>query len=248
MDIFSRIHSKLIFSADQEYPVKDNRNDQCEKKQLFYIFIFTFSQGLSQATLALIEVPVTLVSLIAPFVIRHTTQPLTWFARSYLLYLLSGIPIAAYVYFTPRIMHTNYYYPLLILLLACNEFIRVLRFTAQVGFFASISEPRIGGTYMTLLATLHNLGFSINSTAILYAANWFPKQYAYVIVVISCTIFGIIWLIFSFRMLQELENLPAHRWYLTPETTQKNTTEAMKPDENDHGVLLIQNKEVDPIT
>ena len=34
----------------------------------------------------------------------------------------------------------------------------VLQFVAQMSFFAKISDPSIGGTYMTLLNTIANLG------------------------------------------------------------------------------------------
>ncbi|CAF4937852.1 unnamed protein product, partial [Rotaria sp. Silwood1] len=112
-------------------------------------------QGVPREYLALVNIPVTLITIAAPLIIRHTELPLIWYAGSYLLYLISGIPIAAYVYFTPRIISTSYYYPLLILLLAWNEFIMTLRFAAQVGFFASISEPRIGGT-LVLSSSSHD--------------------------------------------------------------------------------------------
>lgn len=192
--------------------------------------------------------PVTLVSVTAPLVIRNTKRPLTWFSRSYVLYLISGLPIAAYVYFTPHIISSWYYYLFLILLLAFNEFIRVLRFTAQVGFFASISEPRIGGTYMTLLATLHNLGFAVNSSLVLYVANWLPKQYSYIIAVISCTIFGIIWLLLSLGTLKRLENQPITDWYLEPKITKDDITKSVEQDENDHDNLLIQSREMNQLT
>jgi hypothetical protein len=164
------------------------------------------------------------------------------------LCLISEIPIAAYVYFTPRMISSNYYYPLLILLLACNEFVMVLRFSAMFGFFASISEPRIGGTYMTLLATLYNLGFAVNSSAILYVANWLPKKYAYVIAASACVVFGILWLGFSSRTLKRLQELPIYKWHLIPETVTDNTTTSDEQGENDHGVSLIPDKEMDQIT
>jgi len=180
--------------------------------------------------------------------IRHTEQPLIWFARSYVLCLITSIPIAAYVYFTPHMISSNYYYPLLILFLACNEFVMVLRFSAQVGFFASISEPRIGGTYMTLLVTLYNLGFALNSSAILYVANWLPKKYAYIIAVSSCVIFGIVWLGFSSRTLKRLQNLPTYKWHIIPETITDDATTSDKQGENGHAVSLILNKETDQVT
>lgn len=41
-------------------------------------------------------------------------------------------------------------------------------FVASMAFFAKISDPRSGGTYMTLLNTLSNLGGTWPSTVILY--------------------------------------------------------------------------------
>jgi MFS family permease len=122
-------------------------------------------------------------------------------------------------------IHSAYYYPLLILFLGFLDFVNTLRFAAQIGFFASISEPRIGSTYMTLLVTLYNLGFAINSSLILYIANWLPKKYAYVIAVGLCLIFGIVWFVLSYRTIKRLEDLPVEEWYLIPEkSTDKTVT------------------------
>jgi len=38
-------------------------------------------------------------------------------------------------------------------------------FVAGMGFFSRISDPRFGGTYMTLLNTISNLGTTWTSTA-----------------------------------------------------------------------------------
>ncbi|CAF2865475.1 unnamed protein product [Rotaria sp. Silwood2] len=53
-------------------------------------------QDVPREYLALIKISVTLITLIAPLIIRDTTRPLTWFARSYSLYLVSSIPIVVY--------------------------------------------------------------------------------------------------------------------------------------------------------
>lgn len=39
--------------------------------------------------------------------------------------------------------------------------------TAQLAFFSQISDPRFGGTYMTLLNTLSNLATVLSSTSAL---------------------------------------------------------------------------------
>jgi len=161
------------------------------------------------------------------------------------LHLNNAIPLAAYVYFTPRMISSGYYYPVLILLLVLNEFIKTLEFTAHVGFFASISDPRIGGTYMTFLVTLSNLGFALNSSVVLYAANWLPKRYAYLIAVASCDLLGILWFVLSYRTLKRLQKLPTPRWYLTEEKNTDDMTTSEEQGQNDNQVSLIADKEID---
>ena len=41
-------------------------------------------------------------------------------------------------------------------------------FVSHVGFFAKVSDPKVGGTYMTLLNTLSNLGGNWPSTLALW--------------------------------------------------------------------------------
>lgn len=213
--------------------------------QVFKGYYSVFSQGVPQANLALINIPVTLVSIIGPVLIRRTEEPLTWLIRAYVLCLITALPIAAYVHFTPRMIFSSYYYPLLILLLACGEFAAILRPAAIFGFYASICEPRIGGTYITFLVTMGNLGASLNSSAILYIASWLPKRYAFVIAVAAGIILGSLWLALSLRTINRLQKLPIYKWHLRPE---RNTSDAMKSDlqtEKDQELSLISNKDKD---
>lgn len=45
-------------------------------------------------------------------------------------------------------------------------------FVSMMAFNAQVSDPRIGGTYMTLLNTLNNLGGNWPVTLILSVADW----------------------------------------------------------------------------
>lgn len=189
------------------------------------------------------SIPVTLVTIIAPIFIRNTKLPLTWFAGSYLLYVITGVPTALYTFFTPRLLSTNYYYPLLILILASNEFLNAFRFSGQLGFYGAISEPRIGGTYMTLLVTIHNLGFALHSSIALYAANFLPTKFAFMIMTGICTVIGIVWLVFSFRMIRRLEKLPTHKWYLMPETITDNDTKLNEQANNENQESLMKDED-----
>ncbi|CAF1148765.1 unnamed protein product [Adineta steineri] len=198
------------------------------------------SQGVSRENLALVNIPVTLAALVTPLIIRHTERALDWYARFYVLYLIHALPLAVYVYFTPSMISSGYYYPILIILLTISEFIRTLLFASSVGFSASICQPDIGGTYMTLLATIANLGYALNSSAVLYAANLLPKKYDYITAVSVSSFLGLLWFSLSCRTLKRLQKLPASEWHIAKET---NINGATTLDEQDQNVLFLTHTE-----
>ncbi|CAF4185991.1 unnamed protein product, partial [Rotaria magnacalcarata] len=75
------------------------------------------------------------------------------------------------------------------------------------------SEPRIGGTYMTLVSTLGNIGQTVSSSVVLAIASKLPKKHAYSIEVAGCTVLGIFWLLLTWRMMHRLQSLPIQKWY-----------------------------------
>ena len=219
----------------------------CLINRLQFLYLL-FSQGVPREYLALISIPVTLVSIIAPLIIQRTKLPLHWFAGSYVLCLIVEIPIAVYVYFTSRMIPFSFYYPVLVLLLTCNDFTMTIRFAAYIGFFTSISEPRIGGTYMTLLVTVANLGFAVNSSIVLYLSDWLPKQHAYVIAVGASIVLGSIWLACFSGILKRLQKVPTHKWHLTPQIATEEAITPIEQSESDHTASLIPEQETDPCT
>ena len=52
----------------------------------------------------------------------------------------------------------NYYYVVLTIVYAVHRITLFAMFLGIVAFFARISDPKVGGTYMTLLNTFTNLG------------------------------------------------------------------------------------------
>jgi len=74
-----------------------------------------------------------------------------------------GIFTAMFVYFTPSFQSPDktfpwYYYALAIFIYSMHQVFLYNMFVSQMAFFAKVSDPKIGGTYMTLLNTLANLG------------------------------------------------------------------------------------------
>lgn len=159
--------------------------------------------------------PLIIVNVSVPFLLTRTTRPLIFFARSYIPRLIVCVFIGLFVLFSYHIYsHRWIFYFLLFLLLALNDGLAYVQGAARGGFFAQISDTRIGGTYYTLLASLNNAGMVVFSSLVLYTADWFPKE-SYLIEVIICVILGIIWFIIAWRIMIKLQALPVHTWHLT---------------------------------
>lgn len=180
---------------------------------------------MSRETLGLITMPLIFVKVIVPLILTQTNRPLIWFARLYPPRLLICVLIGIYVFFSSKLLpYPAVFYSVLMTLFVINETIIYLQLVARVGFYAQVSEPRIGGTYMTLVSTLGNIGQTVSSSAVLYVANWLPKKHAYFIEVIGCTVIGIVWLLLSWRMMHRLQALPVQEWFSAKETAKPPET------------------------
>ncbi|UJR26029.1 hypothetical protein I4U23_007375 [Adineta vaga] len=187
------------------------------------------NNGMSRETLGLITMPIILVKILVPLILSQTHRPLIWFARLYPPRLIISILIGVYVFFTPQLIkYPHVFYSVLITLFVINETIIYLQLVARVGFYAQVSELRIGGTYMTLVSTLGNIGQTVSNSAATYVADWLPKQHAYSIEVIGCTMIGIIFLLITWRMMHRLQTLPIHKWHLIKENDKPTETNAQE--------------------
>lgn len=122
--------------------------------------------GVPKDTLALLAVPLVPLQIVLPLVIsKYTTgkQPMTVFMKAIPYRLMFGIIFPLIVYVTPLFQtspgryHPSYY-AILIGFYALQQVAATCMFVSIMAFFARISDPAIGGTYMTLLNTVFNLG------------------------------------------------------------------------------------------
>lgn len=172
--------------------------------------------GLTRDTLSLLNLPLICVNILVPLCMSNIRHPLRWFSRIYLPQLFGCLILAIYVHKTPLFIDKSYYYPMLILVLCLNETMVFIMVASRMGFCARISEPRIAGTYMTLLATISNLGYSLSSTFIFYTAEYLPKTLAYPIEVGFCLLIGLVWINCFSKTIHHLGELPIEQWYLKP--------------------------------
>jgi PAT family acetyl-CoA transporter-like MFS transporter 1 len=90
--------------------------------------------------------------------------------------LFLGMVLAGIVYITPgfRLEDGSFpfvYYAMIVGIYAVHQVAVYSMFVSQMAWFAKISDPAVGGTYMTLLNTVTNLGGNWPATLALWAVD-----------------------------------------------------------------------------
>ncbi|KRX38543.1 Acetyl-coenzyme A transporter 1 [Trichinella britovi] len=122
--------------------------------------------GVRKDMLALLAVPIIPLELLLPVVIgKYTTgrRPLTAYLTAYPYRNMLSLVFALMVWWTPYWKQPDgqypvAYYALILLIFALQQVALHCMFVSQMAFHAKVSDPTVGGTYMTLLNTVANLG------------------------------------------------------------------------------------------
>ncbi|CAD6195773.1 unnamed protein product [Caenorhabditis auriculariae] len=137
--------------------------------------------GIPKDRLASIGLFLTPMQILLPWMIGKWTagpRPLNIFLLAYPYRIFVGGIFAALVWWTPhfRLPDGKFEYSVYIVWIGGYIFHQVATycmFVSMMAFCAQISDPRIGGTYMTLLNTINNLGGNWPVTLILSLTDWF---------------------------------------------------------------------------
>ncbi|KAJ8320988.1 hypothetical protein KUTeg_002575 [Tegillarca granosa] len=135
--------------------------------------------GMKKETLALFAVPMIPIQIILPLIISKFTagpRPMSVFLKAMPFRLLLGLLYAGIVYMAFHVQESPgvfpvYFYIIILASYAIHQVALYSMFVAQMAFHAKISDPSIGGTYMTLLNTLANLGGNWPSTVALWVVE-----------------------------------------------------------------------------
>ncbi|KAH1165144.1 acetyl-coenzyme A transporter 1 [Mauremys mutica] len=135
-------------------------------------------EGVPKEHLALLAVPIVPLQIILPLIISKYTagpQPLNTFYKAMPFRLLIGLEFAFLVWWTPKVQHEGgfpiYYYIVVLLSYALHQITLYSMYVAIMAFNAKVSDPLIGGTYMTLLNTVSNLGGNWPATVALWLVD-----------------------------------------------------------------------------
>lgn len=134
--------------------------------------------GVPKEELALLAVPMVPLQILLPVVISKYTagpRPLDVFYKAFPFRLIIGLVYALLVWWTPSVRHDGgfplYYYATVLLIYALHQVALYSMYVACMAFHAKVSDPLIGGTYMTLLNTVTNLGGNWPSTVALWLVD-----------------------------------------------------------------------------
>lgn len=121
--------------------------------------------GVPKDKIALLAMPLVPVQILLPFIIsRYTTgpRPMSFYIKAFPYRLFMTVVIAMFVYLTPKMRVDSdfpfYYYIIIVCIYMVYQVPFRSMYVADMSFFTKISDPLIGGTYMTLLNTISNLG------------------------------------------------------------------------------------------
>lgn len=118
--------------------------------------------GIPKDKLALLAIPLVPLQIFLPLMIsKYTTgkYPMQLYIKAIPYRLLLTLFIAVLVWATPLILRGRdeipiYYYVLILGIYSFYQIFLYAMFCAAMAFFAKVSDPRMGGTFMTLLNTL----------------------------------------------------------------------------------------------
>ncbi|XP_062129569.1 acetyl-coenzyme A transporter 1 [Drosophila sulfurigaster albostrigata] len=205
--------------------------------------------GVPKEKLALLAMPLIPLQIILPlFVGKYTNgpRPMDLYLRAIPWRIVLATVATFIAYATPYLISGGevpfYYYVLLVTSYGCYQVFLYSMFVAAMAFFAKISDPAVGGTYMTFLNTLCNLGGNWPNTVVLWLVDVLTfKQCStqstnlclnkeelqectksggkceitfdgYYLEAAFCVVYGIIWLLVVRKWIRYLQDLPKRDW------------------------------------
>jgi len=155
---------------------------------------------------------------------RWTTNqtPLNLAMCVYPLRLFMIVAYSALIYFAPSSVDPLPYgfYSMMALSGAMAAVASSFMFVSSLAFFTRVSDPAMGGTYMTLLNTMGNVGGTWPNTMAFYLVDAFTcngsgcvfQLDGYYTVSVLSIIFGLGWISLGRMAVQSLQELPLDKW------------------------------------
>ncbi|XP_066997962.2 acetyl-coenzyme A transporter 1 isoform X2 [Anabrus simplex] len=201
--------------------------------------------GIPKETLASLSLPLVPFQIILPFLVSKFLvgpHPMTPYLKAvpYRLGLCLWVAVlvgSASSYVHNGVVSTFFIAVVLVSYLFIQLTVNVM-FVSVMAFFAQISDPAVGGTYMTLLNTINNLGGNWPSTLALWVVETLTFRFCwdenvrfickdddcaaralgcvgvdgYYVETVVCFLIGIVWLLWAKKKIRDLQNRRAREW------------------------------------
>jgi len=182
-------------------------------------------RGFPKESLASIKLVVTPLEIVMPWILAPFTAgewPLRVIVMAYIPRVLLTLLVGIFAFYAGDIQQPTPWaiYAGVAAFVIMQAVVSNAMFVAHMGFFAKVSDPAIGGTYMTFLNTIHNLGNMWASTFCLKAADQiklFTGYDGYYALCAACTVYGLLWLLLFRPVLNRLSDLPTSDWRVAAE-------------------------------
>ena len=149
------------------------------------------------------------------------SQPLSIFLKGWKARLVNGLLCVLLIFgiaAAPRAADGAiplWLYGLGVLVTVVSSVASSAMFVAQMAFYNRVSDPKIGGTYMTMLNTLSNLGGQYPSTLVMFTKGTIEKlgvENGFYGVALCSAVVGVAWLALMERRVLALQALPREKW------------------------------------
>lgn len=190
------------------------------------------AQGLKKEVVATVAAVLTPLSIILPGVLAKYARerPLDLFTKSHLPRMLLSLLSVLLLVCCPQDLsqHLPWWFWLAIFAVSIlASVVSTVQFVSMMAFFTTVSDPMVGGSYMTALNTIANLGGKWPNTLVLFAVNPLTVSGVvdgyYVLVGLGFAI-GLWWIWYFDAKLRQLSSLHESAWRLHRPATTPTTT------------------------
>jgi PAT family acetyl-CoA transporter-like MFS transporter 1 len=185
--------------------------------------------GVPSETIALLATLTTPVHILLPWVISKffgsKSAPLANYKKVYPIRIIFQLVSVALVLVTPSVISNtgpnqwlivSGFYTVVVIASMISSGLMQVAFVSKMTFFAKVSDPIIGGTYMTVLNTISNIGGNvasqINYRLVDYANRPELGIDGFYVIVAFATVYGFVWIKYFGKKLDTLERLPKSQW------------------------------------